>query len=328
MQNRIREEWATRLSQLNKLVRSRDGLALSSLAIILIMLLLSPGLLTVEATRVGSIVCQILLALLGIYVSVSDAPRKRALFFGTLFVVITCGALFLDRVNDEVREAEESYGDLIVKIRAQEMLAALRDQKLATQQLQSAIESYLTKPQDPSTRGDLNADLEFIFYGHEALRFTLLNSSNLSSGREPWVFFGLMDMSNPFPFSLSREHDPKVMSPLPIPGKIIRSEYARPGTTTGRYEVLTELAKAHVKHGDRIWGFATLTCENCIKTRRYYVYWVMGEGGWYAEIPDSMPLKLPAISPPGPVSDAELQSFIQQSLPSSTARKPILGRLP
>jgi hypothetical protein len=40
-----------------------------------------------------------------------------------------------------------------------------------------------------------------------------------------------------------------------------------------------------VKPGHRIFGYLTLTCPECDRVRLYWIYFVYGQGGWFAEIP-------------------------------------------
>ena len=42
--------------------------------------------------------------------------------------------------------------------------------------------------------------------------------------------------------------------------------------------------KSRVKEGNRVLGFITVTCSNCIGVRVYWIYFVYGAGGWYSEI--------------------------------------------
>ncbi len=199
--------------------------------------------------------------------------------------------------------------------------------------------SSASKSGQPVANNDLGADLHFIFYGHDTLRFTLLNTSKRASGRNPWVFFGLIDVTNPYPYRFTAEQDVRIESPLPVPSNIIRTEYVRPGETAGRHDVFenTKLpapvdflptAREHIKDGDKVWGFGQLTCENCSKTRYYYIYWVMGQGGWYAEVPKENALKLPSISPPRSLPDAELDEIINGAVPGGAIKKPILAPRP
>jgi hypothetical protein len=41
-----------------------------------------------------------------------------------------------------------------------------------------------------------------------------------------------------------------------------------------------------VKPNDRLFGYIGVTCAECLRTRYYWVYSVVGGDGWYAEIPE------------------------------------------
>jgi hypothetical protein len=45
-------------------------------------------------------------------------------------------------------------------------------------------------------------------------------------------------------------------------------------------------ASDNVKAGHRVFGFISVTCPKCAHVRSYWIYFVYGSGGWYAELPD------------------------------------------
>lgn len=52
-------------------------------------------------------------------------------------------------------------------------------------------------------------------------------------------------------------------------------------------KVINDLSKPYVKPGDKLFGQLILTCLNCKTQRYYWLFWVVGEGGWYREIPEN-----------------------------------------
>src|ERR1035441_1209497 len=68
-------------------------------------------------------------------------------------------------------------------------------------------------------------------------------------------------------------------------------EIGTPAIQVGPYSVLDEsppgTARNHVKDGDILLGQIAVTCINCLRVRRYYVYFKMGTGGWVWPIPQT-----------------------------------------
>ncbi len=95
----------------------------------------------------------------------------------------------------------------------------------------------------------------------------------------------------------------------------------------GPYPVLqTDDAKDKVKPGHRILGFISVTCPLCKRVRAYWVYFVWGQGGWYAEIPEGsfpLPNKLALALPEIRLNPEIFFSGVPQS-----SRKLIAGDLP
>ena len=74
----------------------------------------------------------------------------------------------------------------------------------------------------------------------------------------------------------------QLMQPLPIPVKL--GDFIRPGWHWGPNQLMSiQRVKNQLKKGDRIFGFAFVTCPDCAQTRWYWVYFEHGSGGWYAE---------------------------------------------
>ncbi|MFI4919989.1 MAG: hypothetical protein ACHP65_10595 [Legionellales bacterium] len=87
-----------------------------------------------------------------------------------------------------------------------------------------------------------------------------------------------------------------VMWDLDLPGRIdvlpMSKTYSFNGTSMRKEEYLvpqqfTTLPQvaALIKPKDRLFGWITVTCPDCIRNRAYWIYAVQGEDGWYSEIP-------------------------------------------
>ncbi|HKT89861.1 MAG TPA: hypothetical protein VJQ59_15565, partial [Candidatus Sulfotelmatobacter sp.] len=48
-------------------------------------------------------------------------------------------------------------------------------------------------------------------------------------------------------------------------------------------EAIIYNVRAQVKPGDRLFGWASVTCPDCIKSRTYWIYAIEGSDGWFAE---------------------------------------------
>jgi hypothetical protein len=79
-------------------------------------------------------------------------------------------------------------------------------------------------------------------------------------------------------------------NPLPIPTRLLSGDFIRPNEATGPEQLVALPGVAPlVKAGDRLFGFASVSCPDCAKTRNYWIY-VKGESGWFAEIPKGFPV--------------------------------------
>jgi hypothetical protein len=158
----------------------------------------------------------------------------------------------------------------------------------------------------------LRADLEYLFFGRDALYFSYINHSK-DTAEQPKYWFGGLDLSRPyFPPGSDQPNG------LPITAQVQATDFCRPGDMQGNIEVLnTQIAKSHVQKGDKLWLVGFITCANCSKTRAYYVYFEVGKGGWYAEAPDSKKMELPKPLD-RPVSDAEIDAYADKLAPADS----------
>lgn len=189
---------------------------------------------------------------------------------------------------------------------------------LTNDQLKTLIDQ-LTKNDKKTVGGidgdSLNSDLRLTFYGKDRLWFAYQNPTKRAANK-PQYSFGLMDLTNPYKYATANQSlGPQ---PFPIPARTLSEDYVRAGESGGD-EVLGQFM-SHVKLGDVIYGAAWITCINCKKRRGYYLYWKVGEGGWYAEVPlNGMELPAPTDRP---YTDLEIQEYVDRVVPREK-RKPI-----
>jgi hypothetical protein len=112
----------------------------------------------------------------------------------------------------------------------------------------------------------------------EEIALLLSNNSN-DPVREASVLIGLWDLDN--------IGDPITNLQIPVNLKdtvIQKHTYLVPLSLAGNPSV-----KNQIKKGDRIFGFITVGCAECIDTKVYWVYAVHGQGGWYHQVAKGEP---------------------------------------
>ena len=166
----------------------------------------------------------------------------------------------------------------------------------------------------------MKSDLILDFAGVNELEI-MLRCTTKTPAEKPKHWFGIIDATNMFTWP----GKPDEYEPLPLQTQTWDTDYVRQDTATGPYDVLTEspaqIAKQHVKRGDILVGLIGVTCINCAKTRRYYVYFQVGSGGWFYLEPKG---KHPSIPLPKTkdISIAELDKFLDKEVPPAV-RVPI-----
>ncbi len=169
-----------------------------------------------------------------------------------------------------------------------------------------------TPPKKSEPESSQDSDLKCTFYGKDQLFYMYTNPREHAASK-PSIFFGLMDLTNPYVYSTS-PGQPPTAQPFPIPAKTFSEDYVRGGESQGNVEILKDFM-GHIKNGDVIWGVASVTCINCIKRRSYYLYWKVGYGGWYAETdPSKLELPQPAMTP---FSDSQINNYVDKMVPAN-----------
>jgi hypothetical protein len=123
--------------------------------------------------------------------------------------------------------------------------------------------------------------MEFTNPGDVAFRMVNLSDVTLS---DPKYYFLLIDLDGPRTFNL---HGTMLPQLLPIPAFADAGDFLKGKSKfMGRPIVSTFPAvQSIVKPNDRVFGLATVSCPSCLKDRQYWLYFVVGSGGWYCEIP-------------------------------------------
>jgi hypothetical protein len=154
---------------------------------------------------------------------------------------------------------------------------------------------------------ELNSDLTYIFHGKDRLWYAFVNPTEHAANK-PNVSFGLMNLTNPYKYA--PQNGTFGIQPYPIPVKVMVDDYVRPHESGGD-EVLGQFAN-QIKAGDVIFGASWITCINCKKRRGYYLYWKVGDGGWYAEVP-LKGMQLPRSE--GPATDMQIKEYVDKLVP-------------
>lgn len=163
------------------------------------------------------------------------------------------------------------------------------------------------------------ADLTLDFAGVEELQM-MLRCKTSTPAEKPKHWFSMVDATNMFTWP----GKPDEYQPLPLQTQTWDKDYIREDTATGPYDILSEspsgVAKQHVKRGDILVGVIGVTCINCLRARRYYVYFQTGSGGWFYPLPNDAEASIP-VPKKKEASIAELEDFLDKEVPPS-------GRIP
>ena len=152
-------------------------------------------------------------------------------------------------------------------------------------------------------------------------RFSIFNSGDEVAQQPKWTF-ALGDLTNEYyPHYPS---DPNSSQPLPIPTNKV-DDYVKPHTYLGNFAVFNDATANLIKSGDQIFGFVTISCLNCAGNRSYWLYWEVGDGGWYANF---IPIqKDTQLFKQGNLSRSEVDERVSRVVPA-IARVPLKNGIP
>lgn len=150
-----------------------------------------------------------------------------------------------------------------------------------------------------------------LFYDKDRLRLTIQNVGG-EAATQPKFTFGLANLSSQFLADYDGTGTTKP-EPLPIPTQKL-DDFVRPNESLGAIIVINDLSKPFVKQGDRLFGQFILTCMNCDHQRDYWLYWQVGVGGWWAEVPPTQKASVPFIQNPH-MTDEEIVKAISDFVP-------------
>lgn len=103
----------------------------------------------------------------------------------------------------------------------------------------------------------------------------------------------------------------------------MKYDWIRPDQHAGPTSLLDSRdIQSVVKPGHRIFGYLTITCPDCDRVRLYWIYFVYGQGGWFAEVPKGVSLNPKAIGDSIPLlrEDNALEQYL--------AHIPQISRIP
>jgi hypothetical protein len=167
-------------------------------------------------------------------------------------------------------------------------------------------------PSEPSLTKQPDVSLAFVYPKSPAL--LILNSPAALARDIKWmVALWNMDL-------------PDRNDPLPLP--VSTFDWIRPGDNGGPQNLFNQPNVAPlVKDGDRLCGTASVICPTCDRGRTYFVYIVLGQGGWFSEVQAETSGHI--IVPKNFLKETREQYYqqIQDSIPEN-ARKPIEDWLP
>lgn len=108
-------------------------------------------------------------------------------------------------------------------------------------------------------------------------------------------------------------------SALEIP--VAKADYVRHDAAAGPFNLFERpLSQNRLKAGDRIFGYASVSCPDCKTHRQYWINAVWKTGGWYAPLKDGTSVDLLALLDQVPLIAKNLDGFIS-GIPETDRRK-------
>lgn len=168
-----------------------------------------------------------------------------------------------------------------------------------------------SKQPEKSSDSPERPDIHLVLVYPKAFAIILYNSSGVLMEKPKYA---------PGIWNLDRLDESGNVPTLMIP--VFEGDWIRPHESMGPENVFdTPLVKPAVKHGDRLFGFITVTCPACSVNREYWVYEVFDEGGWYCELPKGKSILLDKLAAAIPSFRANLT--FQDTLECEGDRKTI-----
>jgi hypothetical protein len=151
------------------------------------------------------------------------------------------------------------------------------------------------------------------FAGRGQLQLLMADTTAVPA-EKPKYWFEMTDATNCFTWP----GKPEDCQPLPLLSQTYSNDYINAEGRVGPYGVLqsspSEVATQHVREGDVIIGYIGVSCINCFKLRRYYVYFKIGEGGWFYPVPLGKDLSSISYNI-RTVPDSALYQFLDKNFP-------------
>lgn len=210
----------------------------------------------------------------------------------------------------QIRAARKDEADAKISQRqSTAKIDALSSQlkQLSQKGLEEIFQQALGQQQRQQPQITSAPDLALVFSDPSSVVVTVLNRSKVVANG-PAYFVALWDLDSA-PGLLSQ--------PLQIPAQ--RGDFVRAGEGWGPNMMMgIQAVSGRVKTGDRIFGFASVTCPTCKLRRYYWLYIKQGSEGWYSE---SKPIDIQDLG-------RSIPSIAQE--PDSTLSKlvPIRRRIP
>jgi len=135
------------------------------------------------------------------------------------------------------------------------------------------IQDYVSRP---------DAKLEFVYPKEVAVLVVNVSPRIM---RNPKYQVGLWNLDIPLE---------ERMHPLPIPVQM--GDFVRPGRSWGPNQLIgIPQVKARIREGNTLFGFASVTCPDCIQETSYWLKINHGHGGWYCEATNENEINVPNI---------------------------------
>jgi hypothetical protein len=108
--------------------------------------------------------------------------------------------------------------------------------------------------------------------------FSMVNIGDIPATRPKWTI-ALSDYTNEY-YPHYRD-DPDSSEPLPIPTNEV-DDFVKGHSQAGNFNIFNDTARQIIKPGDQIFGLVAISCMNCPNESKFWFYWTVGNGGWFA----------------------------------------------